>query len=128
MAITLPTFRNKEILTAGKLMQLVQAISAKLAAITGADLTWDLVCGGNIDFDNQYGILGLRKFWNVINVSEYPEATALEDAKTELESMGGGVLYIPPDTTITSAPVSIDSNYIAIIGGVPSSVLKLQAG
>lgn len=125
MAISLPTFTVRQILTAGILNQLTQAINTKFSAITGADITWDLLCGGNIDFDGQYGILGLKKLWSVINADEY---TSLQAAIDEAESNGGGTVFIPPDTTISTPGVTLTSSNVAIVGAGPSSVIQLESG
>lgn len=126
MPITgLSTFEDNEILTAGKLNTLVQALESKFSAITGDDIVWPLVCQGNIDFDNQHSIVGLRTFWNYINADEYDSLQLAIDAA---EAAGGGCVVIPPDTTITADTVDIEASSIWIVGCGPSSVLKLTSG
>ena len=126
MPITgLSTFEDNEILTAGKLNTLVQALESKFSALTADDFTWPLVCQGNIDFDNQHSIVGLRTFWNYINADEYDSLQLAIDAA---EAAGGGCVVIPPDTTITADSVDIEESSIWIVGCGPSSVLKLTSG
>ena len=123
MPITnLPTFTDEELLAAAKLNLMRNAINSKFSAITGADLTWPLVAEGNIDFDSQFSIVGLRTFWNIINASEYATFQAAIDAA---EAAGGGCVVIPPATTVVADGVSIDASSIAIVGCGPSSVLQL---
>lgn len=124
MAIQLPTFTIKEILTAAKLQQLRNAIAAKFQAITGADIAWPLVAGGNIDFNQSaYSIIGLRTFWGLINADEYSTFQAACDA-----AAGGGCVFIPPNTTITTDGVDISNTKVTIMGCGPSSVLQLNSG
>ena len=127
MPITgLPTFEDNEILTAGKLNTIVQALESKFNAITADDLTWPLVCQGNVDFDSLHAIVGLRTFWNFVNADEYDTLQLAVDAA---ESMtGSSAVLIPPSTTITADTVDISASNIWIIGAGSSSVIKTTSG
>ena len=128
MAITgIPTFVDGEIPPAAKLNQLGDAITNKFGgAITPGDMTWPFVVEGNIDFDRTWGIVGLRQFWNIINVDEYVDFDA---AITAAESMDGGAcVLIPPSFSIEADNIDIDASNITIMGCGKSSVLKLTPG
>jgi len=127
MAISsLPTFVQRQILTAGNLNDIVDALTTKFSsAITGADLAWPLVAAGDVDFDSLYGIIGLKTFWNIINASEY---NTLQLAIDAAEAAGGGCVIIQPDTTITTTGVTITESNIMILGYGPSSVIQLTSG
>lgn len=128
MAITgIPIFVDGEIPPAAKLNQLGDAITNKFGgAVTPADMTWPFVVQGNIDFDNTYGIVALRTFWNIINAAEYD---SLDDAITAAEAAGGTCVLIPPNTsTLIADGVDIDTSGITIMGCGKSSVIKLTPG
>lgn len=126
MGITnLPDFAVREILTAAKLDSLVAALETKFQAVTAADMVWDLVTGGNIDFNNNYTILGLNKLVGIIIASEYD---TLEEAIDVAELDGGGCVLIPPDTEISSTGTTIGQSLITIMGCGKSSVIKLSSG
>ena len=124
----LPEFNPREILVAGKLNLLVQAISAKFSAVTGADLTWPLITQGDIDFNSQDSIISLRTFWNIINAAEYDTLQLAIDAA---ESGGGGCVFIPPGPPIPSTTadgVDIEASDILIMGAGKDSILTLTSG
>lgn len=127
MSITgIPQFADGEIPSAAKLNQLGDAITNKFGgAVTPGDMTWPFVVQGNIDFDQTYGIVGLRTFWNIINAAEYD---SLDDAITAAEDAGGTCVLIPPDTTITADGVNVDTSGITIMGCGKTSILKLTSG
>jgi hypothetical protein len=123
MAITtLPTFEDDEILSAGKLNELVNAVETKFSgAISGADISWPLIAQGNLDM-NGYSILGVKTFWNIINAAEYSTLQAAIDAA---EAAGGGAVTIPPNTTIEAQGLTVTAGSIAFIGYGASSKIKL---
>lgn len=124
MPITgLVTFEDNEILTAGKLNSIVQALESKFSALTADDFTWPMVVQGDIDFDSRHSIVSLRTFWNYVNADEYDSLQLAIDA-----AVGGGCVVIPPNTTITEDSVNIGQSSIWIVGCGPSSVLKLTSG
>lgn len=119
--VNIPTFTDGEILTASKLNQLGNAITTKFTgAITGADMAWPLVAQGNIDMNNSYTFDNLRTLWSIVNVNEYD---TFSDAVSALPS-AGGVLMIPPGTTVDVENVTI-SKAFAIVGHGKTSVLRL---
>ena len=127
MPITgLPTFEDNEILTAVKLNTIVQAIESKFNAITADDLTWPLVCQGNIYFDSLHSIVGLRTFWNFVNADEYDTLQLAVDAAEAMT--GSSAVLIPPSTTITADTVDISASNIWIIGAGASSEIKMTSG
>lgn len=118
--VNLPDFPARSILTSAQLQQLVSALQGFSAQ--SADINWPLLAGGNIDFTGtSYQILGLRKFWDVINADNYSSFQAAIDAA---EDNGGGCVLIPPDTTISADGVNIEASKIWIVGCGPSSVIQ----
>jgi hypothetical protein len=128
MAVSLPTFEDREKLTAGKLNLLRDAIENKFSAITGADLTWPLVAQGNIDM-NGFSIVNLQTFWNIVNAGEYTLDTAgFQLAINAAIDSSGGCVLVPPHTTIKIDGIDIGGSDITIMGCGSSSVLQLTAG
>lgn len=122
-AITLPTFAEREKLLYQKLNAAMQAINAKFAAGVGAaELAWPLTAGGNLDL-SIYNIVNGRQIWGFVNADEYDD---LDDAIAAAGS--GGVVLVPPETTIVANGASISGTGATIIGSGPSSVLKLTEG
>jgi parallel beta-helix repeat protein len=123
MPITnLPTFTEKQLLTAAQLNQIVTALQTKFAGnIAGADLVWPLVTDGDIDFGGQHGLLNLPQLWNVTNASEYD---TFADAVSALPTSGGAI-YIPGGTTVSTDGVIVTGKDICIYGAGSSSKLKL---
>lgn len=117
--LNLPDFEARQILTAAQLNQIIAALQG--FAAQPADISWPLICGGNIDFGKQHGIVGLRTLWNIINADEY---TTLQLAVDAAEAAGGGCVLIPPDTTIEADGVNIEASKIWIVGCGPSSVIQ----
>jgi len=122
-AVTLPTFSDEEILTHQTLTALTQAINARFTAGIGtADLAWPLTAEGNLDM-SVFDVVGGHKIWSVVNASNYTDLTsALAAAGT------GGVVMVPPATTVTAAVggETLPSG-VVIIGAGPSSVIKMAA-
>jgi len=110
--------------------ELMDLLEAKFSGSVGQnDLQWPLLVGGDIDFGQVYGILGLRKLWGIVNAAEYASLDAAVSA-AEAGSNGngnGGMVMIPPDTTIIANNVSIDASNVMIVGCGPSSVIKITA-
>jgi parallel beta-helix repeat protein len=125
MPITnLPTFEDDEILAAGKLNELRNAIETKFTgAITGSDLAWPLVAQGNLDM-NGFQLLGVTVFRGVYDASEYASLQACIDAA---EAQSGGIVFLPPGYDVTVDTVSIDSSNIIIMGAVRSCKVALQS-
>ena len=122
MSITYPTFADKEIVSPEKLNNFVQAIEAKFSAGLGtAEIQWPLLAGGNLQMGT-YEITGARKIFKLVNANEY---TTLQQAVTAAGN--GGVVFIPPDTTISTDGVTLVGSDVAIIGAGPSSVIKYTA-
>jgi len=125
--INLPTFVAKQGLTAAQLNALTAALNGYSAQT--ADIAWPLLVGGNIDFTGtSYTIDGLKSFWNIINAGEYSGSTQLQDAIDAAVDAGGGLVLLPPDTTITTTGVTIDSDKVVIMGCGPSSIVQLSSG
>jgi hypothetical protein len=115
----------KQILTSTIWNSLMDILEAKFSgSISESDIAWPLVAQGDIDFGQTYGIVGLRKFWNVVNAAEY---ASLDAAVSAAEATGGGAVMIPPYTTITANNVSIDASNIVIFGFGETSVIKITA-
>ncbi len=122
MSIAFPTFYDKEIPPPEKFNAFVQALEAKFnAGFTSSDIQWPLVAQGNLVM-GEYEITGARKIWKMVNAAEYP---SLQSAVTAAGS--GGVVFVPPDTTITTDGVTLVGNEVAIVGAGPSSVIKYTA-
>jgi len=122
--VSLPTFTYKEILLYQKLNAAMAAIQARFSAgIGAADLQWPVTAEGNLNMST-FNVVGGKQIWKYINAETYGTtgtafATAVSDAGA------GGVVLVPPDTTITSDGGVNISDMGAIIGSGPSSVLKL---
>jgi len=122
-AVTLPTFYEREKLLYQKLNAAMSAINAKfLAGVGAAELAWPLTAGGNLDM-SVYNITGGRQIWGFVNAAEYD---TLDDAITAAGS--GGVVLVPPETTIPSSGSSVTGTGVTVIGSGPSSVIQLTAG
>lgn len=122
-AISLPTFYEKEKLTYQKLNAAMSAISAKFAAGVGAaELSWPLTAEGNLDM-SAYNIVGGRQIWGYVNAAEYD---TLDDAISAAGS--GGVVLVPPETTVVANGASVTGTGVTVIGSGPSSVLQLTGG
>ena len=122
--VNLPTIADKQLLTGAQLRQIVAALQGYAAQ--SADIAWDLVAGGNIDFDNLYTINNMRTLWKIINADEYD---SLEDAVTAAEGGSvGACVIIPPNTTVTTTGCTIDASEIAIIGFGDSSIIQVSSG
>jgi len=79
----------------------------------------------NIDFADLYTVANLRSFWNILNVAEYASLSAAEAALPST----GGVLFIPPQTTIdVTSTVTLSKDNTWVIGGGPSSILRRGSG
>ena len=126
MAITtLPTFEDDEILSAGKLNELRDAIEDKFTgAITGADLAWPLVAQGNLDMAG-FSVLGVKNFRSIYDSTQYASLQAAIDAA---EVAGGGVVLIPSGTEYEVQGLTIESDNVALVGQGDDSVLKLTTG
>lgn len=126
MPDSFPTFESIQILTAAQLNTLVSAITSRLSALTGANLSYPLVLAGNIDFNRQHQIVGLRTFWNIFNVDEYTTIQAAIDAA---EAAGGGCVFFPTGLGGSHAHVAdgltVDSDNIWLVGAGPASEVKL---
>lgn len=121
--IDLPNFDEREILLHEKLNAMAQAIVAKfLAGVGSADIAWPLIAEGNLDM-SIYEITGGRKIWNYVNAAAYPTFEEAVDAAGI-----GGVVVVPPDTTVTSSGDVDYSNLGAIIGAGASSVIQFTSG
>ncbi len=107
--------------------ELMDLLEAKFSgSVGGGDIQWPFIVQGDIDFGGTYTILNLAQLWGIINADEYPEPK-LENAIAEAVSNTGGLVLIPPDTTMTANNVSINSNNIAVVGCGPSSVVQITA-
>ncbi len=129
MPDSFPTFDSLQILTAAQLNTLVNAVVSRLSALTGANLSYPLVVGGNIDFNRQHTIVGLQTFWNIINVDEYATVQAAIDAA---ESAGGGTVFFPTglggDHLHVADGLTVDQGNIWLVGAGAGSTLKLTGG
>ncbi len=116
---------KKDLFTAELWNNLIDVLEAKFqGGVSGGELTWPLLAQGDIDFQQTYGIVGLRTFWNIVNASEY---ASLDAAVSAVEATGGGAVFIPPHTTISATGVSIDASNVTIFGAGPTSVIKITA-
>ncbi len=115
----------KDFLTADIWNALMDILEAKFAGGIGtSDITWPLVAQGDIDFSAGYEIIGLRKFWNVVNAAEYTDFAA---ALSAAEGLGSAAVLIPPYTNLKTAATTINSSNITIFGFGPTSVLQITA-
>jgi len=123
MPITnLPTFVEKQLLTAAQLNQIVTALQTKFSGnVSGSDLVWPLVTDGDIDFGGSNTLLNLPTLWNVVNAAEYDTFT---DAVSALPSTGGAI-YIPPGSTVTTDGINVTDRNLCIFGDGDASVLAL---
>lgn len=120
MSITFPTFIDKEIVSPEKLNNFVQAIEAKFTAGLGtAEIQWPLIAGGNLIMGT-YEITGAKKILKIVNAEQY---TTLQAALT---AGSGGIVFIPPNTTIQADGVSLIGSTCAIVGAGPTSILKVS--
>ena len=79
----------------------------------------------NLDFGDLFTVSNLRTFWNILNVAEYSSLAAAEAALPST----GGVLLVPPNTTIDiSSTVTISKDNTWIVGMGPSSILRRATG
>lgn len=126
MPITnLPTFEDGEILAAGKLNQLRDAVETKFSgAIAGGDIAWPLVAQGNLDMAG-FEIAGVQSFRNVLDATQYDTLQAAIDAA---EATSGGAVFIPANTTFEVSDLTIESNNIVLFGAGDTSVIKLATG
>jgi len=116
---------KKDFLTAEIWNSVMDILEAKFAGgVSQSDITWPLTAQGDIDMQQLYSIVGLRKFWNVVNADEY---ATLDAAISAVEATGGGAVLIPPYTTISANNVSIDASNVQIFGYGPTSVIKITA-
>lgn len=123
MSINFPTFVDKEIPGPEKFNAFVQALEAKFTAGLGsAEIQWPLVSGGNLVMSN-YEITGGKKILKVVNAADSAYSSDFSQA---LVDASGGVVFIPPGTTIQGDGLSLPGNSIAIIGAGPDSVLQLS--
>ena len=121
-AISLPTFYEKERLTYQKLNAAMSSINTKFQAGVGsAELTWPMTADGNLDM-SIYNITGGRQIWGYVNAAEYD---TLDDAIAAAGS--GGVVLVPPETTVVANGAVMTGTGATVIGSGPSSVLKLTA-
>ncbi len=121
-AITLPTFGERELLLYQKLNAAMDAINAQFAAGVGsAEIAWPLTAGGNLDM-SIYNIVNGRQIWGFVNAAEYD---TFDDAVTAAGS--GGVVLIPPETTVVTNGSSVTGTGTTVIGSGPSSVLQITA-
>lgn len=122
-SISLPVFYEREQLTYQKLNAAMDAISTRFAAGVGAaEISWPLTAEGNLNMD-VYNITGARSIWGFVNAAEFEDFDA---AVTEAGS--GGVVLVPPDTTIVTNGSSLSGTGVTVIGSGPSSVLRLTSG
>lgn len=122
-AVTLPTFYEREKLLYQKLNAAMSAINAKfLAGVGAAEISWPLTADGNLNM-SIHNITGGRQIWGFVNADEYD---TLDDAITAAGS--GGVVLVPPETTIPSSGSSVAGIGVTVIGSGPSSVIQLTSG
>jgi hypothetical protein len=122
MSINFPTFTDKEIPSPEKFNDFVQALEAKFTSGLGsAEIQWPLVAAGNLVMSN-YEITGGKKIMKVVNAGD---STYNNNFSQALLDGAGGVVFIPPNTTIQADGGQIVGSNAAIIGAGPSSVLKL---
>lgn len=120
MSITYPTFKDKEIPSPEKFNNFVQSIEAKFTAGLGtAEIQWPLIAGGNLIM-GEYEITGATKIMKVVNASAY------STLQLALTAGSGGIVYIPPGTTIQADGAQLIGTTCAIVGAGPTSVLKLS--
>jgi len=116
-----PTFVANQILTAAHLQQLVDAVVDKHdGAIGPEDLVWPLVAAGNIDMAD-YELLNVPKFWDVYNLAERTSAQSVQDVLDLCD--GGGVAFIPPNTSIAGDALTIHPNTILLGCGESSELV-----
>ena len=105
--------------------ELMDLLEGKFSgSVGGGDIQWPFILQGDIDFGGIYNILNLRTFWNIKNAAEY---ASLDDAISAAEADGGGLVLIPPDTTLTANNLSIDASKVVVMGCGPSSVIQITA-
>lgn len=123
MSITFPEFLDKEIPSPEKFNNFVQALEAKFTSGLGsAEIQWPLVAAGNLVMSN-YAITGGKQIMKVINAGDSAYSNNFAQA---LLDGAGGVVFIPPNTTIQADGGALAGTTAAIIGAGPTSVLKLS--
>ena len=123
MSITLQTFTARELLTAAKLNSNNSAITAKFnGGITQADMAWPFPVGGNIDM-RWFGLLNIPRFWKWYNINDRDStSTTVADVYAAVSAEGGGVILIPPDTSVSLNNITVGAS-IATVGANWTSVV-----
>jgi len=128
MALTLSTFSNQELLTASKLNSILSDISGKFnAGITQVDMSWPFAVGGNFDM-RYFQLLNIPRFWKYYNLADRDTGSGvtIQNVYDAVSGEGGGVVFVPPDTTIIMDAINIPSNVITVGSGW-TSILRQQA-
>lgn len=125
--VGLPVFTSREVLTAAKLNSAMDTITAKFnAGLTTGDLAWPLPAGGNIDM-SFFKFLNLPRFWNVYNIADRNTGAGVtvQNVYDTVAAEGGGVIYVPQNTTIQADFIDVSSN-TATVGANWTSVLQVS--
>lgn len=126
--VGLPVFTSREVLTAAKLNSAMDTITAKFnAGLTTGDVAWPLAAGGNIDM-SFFKFLNLPRFWNVYNIADRNTGAGVtvQNVYDTVAAEGGGVIYVPQNTTIQADFIDVDSN-TSTVGANWTSVLQVSA-
>ena len=128
MSINFPTFVDKEIPSPEKFNDFVQALEALFTAgIGSAEIQWPLVAAGNVIMGD-YEITGGTRIMGVVNAAQYSTLQLAMNAANAYGNGAGGIVFIPPNTTIRADGVNLIGSYAAVIGAGPSSVIQLTDG
>lgn len=105
----------------------LSTLANKFGNLDGTDFFWPLTLPGDLNLGGNR-LLRAREIFGILNMTEFgADETAFETAITDLS--GGGIIFIPRDTTITvSRAIKVRGNRsrIYIIGSGHTSRIKLD--
>jgi hypothetical protein len=136
MALVLQTFVSGQVLTAAQLNANFDLIEAKFSgAIQSTELAWPLTAQDDLDMAG-YELENMDTLWEVRNLAERPAGVTIQDVFDEVEAAGGGIVYLPGNTTQTiSSTVEVGSNTVVMgagwssvfnTGGTPGTLIMFK--
>lgn len=127
-APVVPLLNNKQRPTFEVLNQIFGLLSGKFGSLDGTDFAYPLILVGDFDL-NGNALLGVKEIFGIQNLEQFGTDETAASTVVNLLS-GGGVMFIPRDTTITlnrGIKIGSNRNRIYIVGSGPSSVLRLAS-